>query len=330
MKITLTAAYILILLPDSSAMGSTGTKRHANSNSAGLRGGQEVRTTAWHPRTVGAMNGMARHRESTGQLYDSNSVHWATGVAMMQETERTSGTCGDGNVGNGLCPMAGQCCSTYGWCGVGPEYCTGTTVPATSGPLPTPVVTWAPLQVTAPPVLAPVGIAPQAPVGVSPEAPVGGFSEAPVGVFSEAPVGVSPEAPVGGSPEAPVGGSQRPQSVVFQRLLSVFLQRLQSVFLRGSSWWFSEAPVGGFQRLQSVVLQKLQLVVFQRLQSVVLQRLQSVLLQSSVGQRRPSQVVLVAMAWSVMEFAPLHRIAAPPSVGAVLVLNTVQDPQFLP
>ncbi|KAI2491274.1 hypothetical protein MHU86_23293 [Fragilaria crotonensis] len=247
MKITLTAACILISLPDSTAMGSTGTKRHANSNSAGLRGGQEFRTTAWHTRTVGAMNGMARHRESTGQLYDSNSVHWATGVAMMQETERTGGTCGDGNVGNGLCPMAGQCCSTYGWCGVGPEYCTGTTVPATSGPLPTPAVTWAPLQVTAPPVLAPVGIAPQAPVGVSPEAPVGGFSEAPVGVFSEAPVGVSPEAPVGGSPEAPVGGSpEAPVGGFSEAPVGVSPEAPVGVSPEAPVGGSPEAPVGGF------------------------------------------------------------------------------------
>ncbi|KAI2491281.1 hypothetical protein MHU86_23300 [Fragilaria crotonensis] len=125
MTISFSAAFILFSFPVITAMGSNGSGRHANSNPAGPRGGQEGRTTASHPRTVGAMNGMSRHRES-------NSVRWATGAAMMQETERTSGTCGDGNMGNGLCPTAGQCCSTYGWCGVGPEYCTGTTVPATS------------------------------------------------------------------------------------------------------------------------------------------------------------------------------------------------------
>lgn len=33
------------------------------------------------------------------------------------------GSCGGGNIGNGICELAGHCCSQYGWCGTEPEYC---------------------------------------------------------------------------------------------------------------------------------------------------------------------------------------------------------------
>jgi len=35
------------------------------------------------------------------------------------------GTCGDGNIGNGIC-ADGTCCSQYGWCGTSAEHCGGT------------------------------------------------------------------------------------------------------------------------------------------------------------------------------------------------------------
>lgn len=35
----------------------------------------------------------------------------------------TTGTCGDGERGYGICPYAGYCCSKWGWCGTTPEYC---------------------------------------------------------------------------------------------------------------------------------------------------------------------------------------------------------------
>mmetsp|Transcript_22728 Transcript_22728/g.33563 ORF Transcript_22728/g.33563 Transcript_22728/m.33563 type:complete len:401 (+) Transcript_22728:93-1295(+) len=35
----------------------------------------------------------------------------------------SEGTCGDGSIGNGLCPKAGECCSPHGYCGSSPEYC---------------------------------------------------------------------------------------------------------------------------------------------------------------------------------------------------------------
>ena len=32
-------------------------------------------------------------------------------------------TCGNGQVGNGICPNEGECCSEWGWCGTDPEHC---------------------------------------------------------------------------------------------------------------------------------------------------------------------------------------------------------------
>lgn len=43
----------------------------------------------------------------------------------------TTGTCGDGKRGDGICPYAGHCCSQWGWCGTTPEHCE-------SAPAPTP------------------------------------------------------------------------------------------------------------------------------------------------------------------------------------------------
>ena len=38
----------------------------------------------------------------------------------------TTGTCGDGNRGDGICPYAGHCCSEWGWCGTTAEHCEDT------------------------------------------------------------------------------------------------------------------------------------------------------------------------------------------------------------
>ncbi|KAI2510038.1 Lytic polysaccharide mono-oxygenase [Fragilaria crotonensis] len=44
------------------------------------------------------------------------------------------GTCGNGLVGNGKCPDSSLCCSQWGWCGTGTDFCSGTFVPnATCG-----------------------------------------------------------------------------------------------------------------------------------------------------------------------------------------------------
>jgi len=44
-----------------------------------------------------------------------------------------SGTCGSGQRGNGICPQAGQCCSTWGYCGVGSPWCDTTGSTGTCG-----------------------------------------------------------------------------------------------------------------------------------------------------------------------------------------------------
>ena len=38
--------------------------------------------------------------------------------------------CGEGNVGNGICPMAGDCCSKWGYCGVTSDHCGRSSTPA--------------------------------------------------------------------------------------------------------------------------------------------------------------------------------------------------------
>ncbi|GIL49045.1 hypothetical protein Vafri_5497 [Volvox africanus] len=34
-----------------------------------------------------------------------------------------NGSCGEGTVGNSICPIATECCSIYGWCGITEDYC---------------------------------------------------------------------------------------------------------------------------------------------------------------------------------------------------------------
>lgn len=59
-------------------------------------------------------------------------------------TTSGGGTCGNGSVGNGICSDSALCCSTFGWCDVGPDFCGGNP-PPTGGSSP----------VAAPPVGAP-------------------------------------------------------------------------------------------------------------------------------------------------------------------------------
>ena len=46
-----------------------------------------------------------------------------------------AGTCGGGNVGNGICPNSNECCSQFGFCGTTPEHCSKpvSTPPTPSG-----------------------------------------------------------------------------------------------------------------------------------------------------------------------------------------------------
>jgi hypothetical protein len=51
------------------------------------------------------------------------------------------GTCGNASRGNGLCPDSSLCCSQWGYCGTGPDYCTvqsPVTPPATIPTAPSP------------------------------------------------------------------------------------------------------------------------------------------------------------------------------------------------
>lgn len=49
------------------------------------------------------------------------------------ESTDTGGTCGGGQVGNGICPISTECCSLYGYCGTTSEHCDETAlVPQTS------------------------------------------------------------------------------------------------------------------------------------------------------------------------------------------------------
>ena len=109
------------------------------------------------------------------------------------------GTCGNGSIGNGICFVQELCCSAFGCCSVGPEFCQGPTMPAPIAPSQTPAVPTAPVIGGVPVApswpTAPVGIAPVggvAPVRSTPVAPT--WPTAPVGSASGAPTG--PTAPI--------------------------------------------------------------------------------------------------------------------------------------
>jgi len=53
---------------------------------------------------------------------DDGEIHGLDGVVAF-------GTCGDGNVGNGICPNAAQCCSTSGHCALDDAHCNGCCAP---------------------------------------------------------------------------------------------------------------------------------------------------------------------------------------------------------
>ncbi|KAL7550058.1 hypothetical protein ACHAWF_016881 [Thalassiosira exigua] len=43
--------------------------------------------------------------------------------SVVQATTGSGGTCGNGDRGDGLCPISGECCSQYGHCGTTPAHC---------------------------------------------------------------------------------------------------------------------------------------------------------------------------------------------------------------
>merc|ERR1712157_330488 len=42
---------------------------------------------------------------------------------LDEEKEDVTGTCGGGNRGNGICLDQSLCCSEYGYCGTGTDFC---------------------------------------------------------------------------------------------------------------------------------------------------------------------------------------------------------------
>lgn len=63
--------------------------------------------------------------------------------AVLMTPHASAATCGNGNVGDGICPQqcaggSNMCCSQWGWCGCGSAFCGNTappSVPATSPPI---------------------------------------------------------------------------------------------------------------------------------------------------------------------------------------------------
>ncbi len=121
----------------------------------------------------------------------------------------TSGTCGGGSVGNGICPGGTLCCSSYGWCGTGSAYCGNPApVPApVKAPLPVPIPAPVPAPIPAPvpaPVNAPVPTPVSTPVPAPVPAPVKAPTPAPGPAPVPAPVKVPVPAPVPVPVKAPV------------------------------------------------------------------------------------------------------------------------------
>jgi len=45
------------------------------------------------------------------------------GRILMEMSMPTVPLCGDGNIGNGICADTSLCCSEFGYCGTGDEFC---------------------------------------------------------------------------------------------------------------------------------------------------------------------------------------------------------------
>ena len=61
------------------------------------------------------------------------------GVTPAHCAGSSGGTCGGGNVGNGICADSSLCCSPYGWCGSSEAHCAGTVPAPVAAPTPAPV-----------------------------------------------------------------------------------------------------------------------------------------------------------------------------------------------
>ena len=58
-------------------------------------------------------------------IFDESSKLQEDRITPLPELSAVIGTCGGGNVGNGVCLNEGECCSQFGWCGVTAEHCGG-------------------------------------------------------------------------------------------------------------------------------------------------------------------------------------------------------------
>ena len=72
---------------------------------------------------------------ATGAMAENESPSLrGSGMAVEEHRALSTGSCGGGSVGNGMC-NDGSCCSEYGWCGTSSAHCSGssTEVPTCGG-----------------------------------------------------------------------------------------------------------------------------------------------------------------------------------------------------
>ena len=69
--------------------------------------------------------GQWHSNNNTQHSNKNNNGNAGSGGGGGGSTVSVSGTCGGGNRGNGVCPVAGKCCSQFGYCGTSAEHCPG-------------------------------------------------------------------------------------------------------------------------------------------------------------------------------------------------------------
>jgi hypothetical protein len=90
------------------------------SRSGGLRGGALLAPKQEHS---GQVDGSLSDLTKVGG--DTRKLNFFDESSPLLELSALIGTCGGGNVGNGICLNEGECCSQFGWCGVSAEHCGG-------------------------------------------------------------------------------------------------------------------------------------------------------------------------------------------------------------
>jgi hypothetical protein len=103
-----------------------------------------------HHHVVQAKQNIRATRASAASMVDSSlkgesfrifELEWGERdfLSLSMSMSTSDGLCDGGIIGNGICAN-GECCSPFGWCGTGPDYCVETTTP------PTPVETVVPVN----------------------------------------------------------------------------------------------------------------------------------------------------------------------------------------